>query len=123
MKANENGSDPHLKAAMEEVKVVLQKYDCMAAVVLVSPTHSEFLNHFNASWSVLKWEEIYDQQILRVRSKREDWQTKELQKRATEASMHALTTIVEWTRKTNEEFRDVLIKLRKHMTIVWETWE
>lgn len=124
MRVNEHGSDPKLLEAMEKIKAILTEHDCMAAVVLVSPTHSEFLNHFNASWSVLRFEDQGDGTLgLRFRSKREDWPTKEAQTKATEASTHALTTIIEWTRKTHDAFRGVVVQLGKHMKIAWETWE
>lgn len=43
--------DPKLKEAMEEIKVVLKKYDCAASVLLQSPAHAEFLYELSPSWS------------------------------------------------------------------------
>jgi hypothetical protein len=45
--------DPKLKAAMEEIKGVLAKYDCAASVVLQSPAHVEHLLNVSPSWSCL----------------------------------------------------------------------
>jgi hypothetical protein len=118
MKVNES-FDPELKAAMEEIKPILEKYDCMASMVLISPTHSEFLYHLTTSWSVMKLES----ESLRFRSKKEDWPSVEIQNEATQSSVHALTTIIEWTRKTNSAFRSIVEQLGKHMKIAWETWE
>lgn len=124
MRVNQHGSDPKLKAAMDEIKPILEKYDVMAAMILVSPTHSEFLNSFNTTWSVMGFEEDADGALnIRFRSKRGDWPTKEAQDAATLASTHALTTVVEWSRKTNDAFRSVIAQLGKHMKIAWETWE
>lgn len=123
MKVNERGSDPKLKEAIEEIKATLRKYDAMGAVILVSPSHSEYLNHIQASWSAMSFEEKDGSQGIRFKSKRADYPSKEAQEFATSSSCHALTTIVEWTRKTHDAYRSVLKQLNKHMTIVWETWE
>ncbi len=125
MKINEGGFDPKLKEALEEIKPILRKYDCMAVMVLVSPTHSEFLNHIDASWSVMTFEHRADggEVGIRFRTKREDWPSKEAQNKATEASTHALTTFIEWSRITNGAFRSVIQQLGKHMKIAWSTWQ
>lgn len=47
--------DPKLREAMEEIKPILKKYDCMATVILASPSNSEFLFQPTASWSVSRW--------------------------------------------------------------------
>jgi hypothetical protein len=47
--------DPRLKAAMQEIKDVLNRYDIAGQVVLVSPTHSEFHTHF-PTWSLAQFE-------------------------------------------------------------------
>lgn len=119
MKRNENGFDPQLRAAIEEIKPILKKYDCLASMLLVSKTHSEFLHQIESSWSVMKFEGPH----LRFRSKREDFPSKELHDENTKASVHALTSFVEWTRISNASFQNVIEQLRKHMSILWETWE
>jgi hypothetical protein len=48
--------DPQLKAAMEEIKAIIAKYDCAAIVVLQSPTHAEHLFEVSPSWSCLSVE-------------------------------------------------------------------
>lgn len=124
MKVNSGGFDPKLKEALEEIKPILNKYDCMAAMVLVSPTHSEYLNHLTASWSVMKIETSPGgESAIRFRSKLEEWPSKEAQRRATECSVHTITTVIEWTRMQNAAFRSVVQVLRSHMKIAWETWE
>ena len=53
VKLPDQPSDPRLKAAMEEIKVIIAKYDCAAAVVLQSPSHAEHLMEVSPSWSCL----------------------------------------------------------------------
>jgi hypothetical protein len=51
--------DPTLKQAMEEIKLVLAKYDIGGHVILGSKSHSEFLYHF-PKWSKAQLEEIHN---------------------------------------------------------------
>lgn len=111
--------DQKLRDAAEEFKALCQKYDCAGVVLLVSPTNAEFVNHVNPSWSVLSMEGV---DRIRFRSKREDWPTKEAQDAATNASVHMLTSIVEWSRQTNTAMRGVIDQLRPHMRIAWAAW-
>lgn len=119
MKIPELPYDPKLREAAKEFQVICKKYDCAGFVLFVSPTHCEFVNELSPTWSVVS---VVDQTMLRFRSKREDFPTKEAQYFATEASAHMLTSVIEWSRRTNESMRSVLQQLEKHMSIVWKTW-
>lgn len=112
--------DPCLKEAIEEIKAVLRKHDAMATIILVSPTHLEWLHHIEASWSVMRYE---GPGLLRFRSKKEDWPSKDAQDRATEASVHAVTTFFQFGRKLQHEMGQVLDQLRQHMRIAYEVWD
>jgi hypothetical protein len=114
--------DPNLREAMEEIKAVLKKHDCMGAIILVSPTHSEFLFHPEASWSVVHFEDDPDgpqgAQMIRIRSKRADFPSKEAQRAANEASVHAIESIRWLSLKTHELFTRITGMLRTQMTIL-----
>lgn len=56
VKLPQEPSDPKLKAAMEEIKAVLFKYDIAAVAILQSKTHGEWLNEITPSWSCAKME-------------------------------------------------------------------
>ncbi len=56
MKLPKESFDPKLKAAMEEVKVILARYDCAASVILQSQKHIEHLLHVSPSWSCMTLE-------------------------------------------------------------------
>jgi hypothetical protein len=112
--------DPKLREAAEEFKTLCRKYDCAGFVLFVSPTHSEFVNHFGPTWSVVTPQGEHG---VRFRSKREDWPTKEAQDAATEASAHMLTSVVEWSRQVNTGMRSVLEQLSKVMRIAWSAWD
>lgn len=45
---------PKLKNAMEEIKLIIDKYDIAACVVLHTPGFSEFLNKIDPSYSCAK---------------------------------------------------------------------
>jgi len=76
--------DPKLKAAAEEIKSILVKYDIAAVVVLASQSHMEYLNHVIASWSCATLEKDAGRFMLRIRAKREDFPSKEAQKKCVE---------------------------------------
>lgn len=115
--------DPKLRDAAEEFKALCRKYDCMGFVLLVSPTHSEFVSNLEASWSIASIGSAGPGQYgIRFRSKREDWPTKEAQDEATLATTHALTSVIEWSRQLNGSMRSVLEQLGQHMRIAWKTW-
>jgi hypothetical protein len=102
------GFDPRLKAAMSEIQEVLQRYDIGAAVALVSPTHSEYAYEL-PSWSVLRWEDPGDGQVgLRLRSKREDFATRESQRAVTDATVHLVEQLRLIGGQTFEMFHQVM---------------
>lgn len=45
--------DPKLKAAAEEIKAVLRKYDICAHIALGSASHTEFVREFCATWTCM----------------------------------------------------------------------
>ena len=73
--------DPKLKTAMAEIKAVLTKYDIAGVVVLASESHMEYLNHVVASWSCATIEQSGRNVLVRVRAKREDFPSKEAQRK------------------------------------------
>jgi hypothetical protein len=89
-------------------------------MLLVSPTHSEYLFHIEASWSVMKFE---PGGRMRFRSKREDFKTKEQQHEMTEGSVHALTSFVQFGRMCQANMEGILDQLRKHMKIAYSVWD
>lgn len=48
--------DPKLRLAMEEIKAVLRRHDLLGFINIASKTHSEFLLHMEAPWSVVRIE-------------------------------------------------------------------
>lgn len=116
--------DPKLKAAAEEIKVILRKYDCNASMLLVSPSHCEYLFHVDATWSVIKFEKAPPGQIgIRFRSKKDDFPSKDAQKFATDSTVHFLTSTLQWGRMVQKNMDQLLDQLRKHMQILYETWK
>lgn len=110
--------DPRLREAAQEFDAICRKYDCIGVALLVSPTHSEYLNNLEASWSLMRLDGSY----LRMRSKREDFTSKVAQDTATAATAHAITSIFEWSRRTHNHMCELLKMLQKHMRIGWKVW-
>jgi len=113
--------DQKLREAAEEFKVLCKKYDCIGVVLFVSPTHVEFVNEISASWSVMRFEE--GQQKLRFKSKREEWPSLEAQKDATNSTVHAVTSLVQWSEQTHKIWSGVLVFLRENFTILYSKWD
>lgn len=111
--------DSKLREAAEEFKRLCERYDIAGVVLFISPTHSEFVSKIDTGWSVAKFESPTG---LRFRSKAEDFKSKEEQHRCTEATVHMLTSIVEWSRQLNQSMTSVLQQLSRHMRIVWTAW-
>ncbi len=112
--------DPKLREAAEDFKALCLKYDCMGVVLFVSPTHSEFVNELSPTWSVMHKEGEHG---IRFRSKKADFPSKDAQHFATESTTHGVTSIVEWTRMTNNAWSGILSKLREHMKIMHSVWD
>lgn len=111
--------DPKLKEAAEEIKVILRKYDCNASMLLVSPSHCEYLFHIDSSWSVMK----YENQGIRFRSKKEDFASKAEQNYATESTVHFITSSLQFGGLVQKNMNELLAGLRKYMQIVHTVWK
>jgi hypothetical protein len=114
-----NTFDPKLKEAAKEIETILLKYDIMATMLLISPSHCEYLYHLNTSWSVLRFED----KNIRFRSKKEDFPCEEAQKFATRCTVHAITSFLQFGEMTFENMQSILTQLRQHIAIVYEKWK
>lgn len=110
--------DPKLREAAEELKAVCRKYDCAGVVLLVSPTHAEFVNHLEASWSAIR----ADGNQVRIRCKREDFSSIEEQRKVVDATSHLLTSVHEWSRQTHANFKDLIAAAMSSWKFLWKAW-
>lgn len=95
--------DPKLKAAMEEIKVVLRKHDIGGVAILSSEKHSEYLVDFEATWNALR--NMPDG--LRFLCKRENYPTQAAQKITLANSIGALMGTVD----VMYQIREALVQL------------
>ncbi len=70
--------------AAEEIKAILQNYDLAAMIVLQGPEELTFVNAISPSWSCARLNEETGE--LRIRAKREEFASREEQKRCVEAT-------------------------------------
>lgn len=61
--------NPKLKKALEEIKLILKKYDIAANVILHTPGHTEYLVHITPSYSCA-W---FENDKIRFRARKEDY--------------------------------------------------
>lgn len=66
-----------LKVAAEEIKEILKKHDIAGAVQLHTPGHGEYFFHIHPSYSIAY---LYQDDQVRIYSKRSDFKTLEEQK-------------------------------------------
>lgn len=112
--------DPKLRLAMREFDHICKKYDCMGIALLVSPTHSEFANRVEASWSVMRREPNGQ---IRFRAKKEDFKSKEDQHFHVESTVHGVTSIINWSRQTYGAWDELLAQLQTRMKIFYSIWD
>jgi hypothetical protein len=106
--------DPDLKTAILEIKEILDKYEIGASVALSSQTHSEYLNHF-PKWCIVQFDK--NQPGVRIRSKKEDFMTREEQHRVTEASAGLIANIRDINAQAFSIFDTIFKTLEKLMDI------
>jgi hypothetical protein len=83
--------DTRYRECMAEIVAALKKYDMAGAITVVSKERCMFKYHF-PTWSVASIEPGPDGTGagIRLRSKREDFATKEAQKQASELTAHCI---------------------------------
>lgn len=81
-----------LKTAAEEIKDILRKHDIAASIVLHTPGHGEFLNHFLTSYSCAFQ---YEDESIRFYSKKEDFDSQEEQLKQQESTANMLRMLTE----------------------------
>ena len=79
------GHDKQYRECMAEIIGVLKKYDMAGAVTVVSKERSMFKYHF-PSWTCVDLGET----SIRLRSKKEDYPTREEQRRVAELTAHVI---------------------------------
>jgi rhamnose utilization protein RhaD (predicted bifunctional aldolase and dehydrogenase) len=104
--------DPKLKLAMEEMKEVLKKHDIVGSIILASPTHLEYLRHYQASWSYA-W--LEPDGLLRVKLKREMFNSKEEQKKALEDTVGTFAGLYDAYINEAENMQKVIMMVGKQV--------
>lgn len=97
--------DPKLKAAMEEIKVILHKHDIAGMVFLQSPQNGEFLYHLNPSWSCVTLE---DSGVCRIQAKRDEFPSLEAQEKKITESVGMLNGFHDLALQATDNMRTML---------------
>lgn len=98
--------DPKLKTAMEEIKVILEKHDIGAIVLLSSQSHLEYLRQFKTSWSCM-WLEPGG--LVRIRWKRAEFANQADYERAAKDTIGMIAGFADAARNESDQ----MIKLLK----------
>jgi hypothetical protein len=109
--------DPRLKAAMQEIHDILERYNIAGHVVLVSPSHSEFATTF-PKWSLAQYEKQGKQVGIRFSTKNRDFPTSKEECEAIETSVHM---IEQFRINAVEHFRvmdEIMRRVRTNIEVV-----
>ena len=79
--------NPKLQAVAAEIETVLRRHDVTGLVLLGSPTHTDFLISPDASWTCAFTENTPEGKRLRLRSKRENYSSREEQRKVAAATV------------------------------------
>lgn len=83
-----------LKIAAEEIKDILRKHDIAASMVLHTPGHGEFINHFLTSYSCAYQ---FEEDSIKFYNKRKDFNSVEAQLKQQESTANMLRVLLELT--------------------------
>jgi hypothetical protein len=88
----ENVPDPKLKQAAKDIKDILEKADIAGHIILVSPTHSEFVFHLQPSWSAISISEPDEKGAvsMRVKATKEELGSREAVAKKVELTAHLI---------------------------------
>jgi len=111
--------DPDLKIAIEEIKAILDKFQISATVILNSPTHAEYLNYFPV-WSAIQFEK--SKPMIKIRSKRKDFNSREEQHAILEASVGLIARARDISAQNFTMYHEIFKIMEKHMDIVHKSF-
>lgn len=104
--------DSRLRNIMKRIIQIVKQKDVGCFCIVVSPTHSEFRFHF-PNWSVI----TVNEKGIRFKSKKENFDSSDLQHRRTEDSVHIICQIRDTVAITYGYMSEILEQLEKHMDI------
>lgn len=104
--------DPKLKAAMEEIKQVIKKYEIGGAITIASKTHAEFLYELPA-WSCVS----FTDRGLSIYSQKSHFRSIDEQRENQEASFHVIYQIRDIAAQTFMLFEKCTKGIEQHANV------
>lgn len=109
--------DPRLKACMQELVDVLERYDVGAQIVLTSPTHSEYRTQF-PTWSVAQHEVTEQgQHAIRFNTKCFTFPSQQGKRAVVERTVQMLAQFQHLAAMHFSQMQQILDMLSEHMEI------
>lgn len=97
--------DPKLKAAMEEIKPILAKYDIAAICLLASNSHMEFYRALTPTWACTS---MSPEGFFRIKWKRAEFPDQESYRRAAENTIGMLAGFMDAARNESDQMANIL---------------
>jgi len=105
--------------ALDEISAVLKKHDMVGMVIVGNRSHCNWRMTVEASWSCAWMDKNAEgQYLLRVRSKRADYPTKEAQNAALETTVGTFVTFSDVIRRLDDNVKSILVMLAKHIAFI-----
>lgn len=104
---------------LDEISAVLKKHDMTGIVIVGNRSHCDWRMEIEATWSCAFIEkDATGQHLLRIRSKRAQYPSREAQHAALETTTGTFVTMSDVIDRVNENLKAVLVMLAKHITFV-----
>jgi len=104
-------NDPKLQAALNEIRAVMERYDCPGAVMLVSAEEAVFSYKMDADWSALR-KDRSTPLGFRFRAKSAETGKRETERRV-EGAMHTICQLSDFGEQTTAWMEDLKLMLRR----------
>lgn len=105
---------------LDEISAVLKKHDVTGIIVVGNRTHCDFRMHVTATWScaVVVKEEGTDREMVKVRSKREDYPSREAQVEVINHTVGTFVTFSDILDRLNGNVKSLLVMISRHVQFI-----
>lgn len=100
-----------IQPVLDEISAMLKKHDMAGLVLVANASHCDYRMVIDPSWSCAWFEQVEDQLLLRIRSQRTDYATKEAQKKHLEATIGTFVTFNDVMAELTETNNKILVRI------------
>lgn len=109
--------DSNMEAARLKIMAVLKEHDLMGSVLICGKERSGFFSELSPSWSCASISEGLKGMELRIRAKKEDFPSKEVQQETLRATVHGIFGLHHVHANVGEMLKGLIQIIGKHMNV------